>query len=261
MARQRCGGRARAAAPRRQADNNDRPVPGTRRVGGGGHTAVVGAGAGTERTRRKACGMSATTPAEAGQPRRDSAGSRDRLLKAASELFAEHGYDRTTARAIGKRAGVDPAMIARYFGGKAQLYIATLRMGDGSLEIVDLLHPGRIAVILDLTRRHGPNPIYQVAVRPHEDPAGQLATRAELHRRVVEPLRRRLSAEGADQPELRAELISAAFIGVVLARGSGAFDHLPDVSDERLSALLLEMLTPGPPQPKRAGGQEPDTAD
>lgn len=184
-----------------------------------------------------------TRPAGAGQPRRDAAGSRDRLLNAASELFAEHGYDRTTARAIGSRAGVDPAMIARYFGGKAQLYIATLRTGEGPHGLVDLLDPDRLAVILDLTRRHGPNPIYQVAVRPHEDPAGQLATRAELHRRVIEPLHRRLLAEGADQPELRAELIAAAFIGVVLARGSGAFDHLPDVPDEQLGTLLLEMLT------------------
>lgn len=196
--------------------------------------------------------MSGATPADerpagAGQHRRDAAGSRDRLLKAARELFAEHGYDRTTARAIGSRAGVDPAMIARYFGGKAQLYIATLRTGDGPEEIVDLLDPDRLATILDRTRRRGPNPVYQVAVRPHEDPAGQHATRAELHRRVVEPLRRRLLADGADQPELRAELIAAAFIGVVLARGSGAFDHLPDVPDERLGTLLLEMLTPAPP--------------
>nr|WP_260864793.1 TetR/AcrR family transcriptional regulator [Streptomyces incarnatus] len=182
-------------------------------------------------------------------------------MKAASELFAEHGYDRTTARAIGSRAGVDPAMIARYFGGKAQLYIATLRTGDGPHEIVDLLDPDRLAVILDLTRRHGPNPIYQVAVRPHDDPAGQQATRAELHRRVIEPLRRRLSAEGADQPELRAELIASAFIGVVLARSSGAFDHLPEASNDRLRALLLEMLSPGPSVPRRTGNQDPGTAD
>ncbi|WNI21422.1 MULTISPECIES: TetR family transcriptional regulator [unclassified Streptomyces] len=208
--------------------------------------------------------MSATTPAgaqptAAGRPRRDAAGSRDRLLKAASELFAEHGYDRTTARAIGSRAGVDPTMIARYFGGKAQLYVATLRMGDGPNEIVDLLDPGRLAVILDLTRRRGPNPIYQVAVRPHDDPAGQTATREELHRRVIEPLRRRLSAEGVDQPELRAEIIASAFIGVVLARTSGAFDHLPDVRDDVLGALLLDMLSPEPPLSRRADGRLPDT--
>ena len=53
--------------------------------------------------------------------RRDSAASRDRLLSAAGELFADRGFDRTSAREIGERAGVDPTMIARYFGGKAQL--------------------------------------------------------------------------------------------------------------------------------------------
>ncbi|MFJ5607904.1 TetR/AcrR family transcriptional regulator [Streptomyces sp. NPDC093221] len=206
--------------------------------------------------------MSGTTPADerpagAAQHRRDAAGSRERLLKAAGELFAEHGYDRTTARAIGSRAGVDPAMIARYFGGKAQLYIATLRTNDGPDDIVDLLDPDRLATILDRTRRHGPNPVYQVAVRPHEDPAGQQATRAELHRRVVDPLHRRLLAEGTPDPALRAELIAAAFIGVVLARGSGAFTRLPALPDAELRTLLLQMLTPQDPSPDPDSDPEP----
>jgi AcrR family transcriptional regulator len=190
------------------------------------------------------------TPARGTQARhggarpRDAASSRERLLKAAAELFAAHGYDRTTARDIGARAQVDPTMIARYFGGKAQLYIAALNAGGQDQDISDLLDPERMAWILGSTRRHGPNPVYQVAVRPHEDPGGQEATRAELHRRVVEPLRRRLARDGAQDPALRAEVIAAAFIGVVLARASGAFDDLPEATDAELQALLLDLLTP-----------------
>lgn len=66
--------------------------------------------------------------------RRDSARSRQLLLEAAAGLFAERGFDRSTTREIGERAGVDPALIARYFGGKAQLYLAVLdldRKGSG----------------------------------------------------------------------------------------------------------------------------------
>jgi len=61
------------------------------------------------------------------QRRRDSARSRQALLDAAATLFSERGFDRTTVREIGERATVDPALIARYFGGKAGLYVETLR--------------------------------------------------------------------------------------------------------------------------------------
>ena len=57
---------------------------------------------------------------------RGAARSHDLLLAAATELFAERGYDRTTVRELGERAGVDPALIARHFGSKAGLYLAAL---------------------------------------------------------------------------------------------------------------------------------------
>ena len=51
--------------------------------------------------------------------RRDAAANRARLLTAASKLFSERGFDRTTSRDIGELADIDPTTIARYFGGKA----------------------------------------------------------------------------------------------------------------------------------------------
>jgi AcrR family transcriptional regulator len=175
--------------------------------------------------------------------RRDAAASRERLLLAAAELFAERGYDRTTARDIGRLAGVDPAMIARYFGGKAQLYIAVLD-AETTAPPVAMLDPDRLLSLL--RRGRTPGPIYQVATRPHDDPAGQEATRAELHRRLIEPLRARLVADGVPDAELRAEVMVAAFVGVVLGRASGAFDALPLASDEELQQIVLDMLTPRP---------------
>lgn len=37
-------------------------------------------------------------------------------------MFAEHGYEGTTVRAIAERASIDPSMIIRYFGGKDGLF-------------------------------------------------------------------------------------------------------------------------------------------
>src|SRR5260221_5104477 len=59
----------------------------------------------------------------------DAQASREALLGAARALFDERGYDRATTREIGERAAVDPALIARYFGGKEGLYLATIAEG------------------------------------------------------------------------------------------------------------------------------------
>jgi hypothetical protein len=61
-------------------------------------------------------------------PRRhhDSATSRRALPEAAARLFRERGYDSTTAREIGERVRVDPALIARYFDSKEGLYLAAV---------------------------------------------------------------------------------------------------------------------------------------
>src|SRR5262250_597572 len=56
--------------------------------------------------------------------RRDAAATREALLAAAAELFAERGYDGVRVAAIADRAGVNKAMISYHFGGKRHLYLA-----------------------------------------------------------------------------------------------------------------------------------------
>jgi len=61
----------------------------------------------------------------AGRPR-VPAGSREALLAAGTELFAERGFDGVSVQAIARKAGVNPAMISYHFGGKRDLYLAIL---------------------------------------------------------------------------------------------------------------------------------------
>ncbi len=51
-----------------------------------------------------------------------SARTRAAILKAAQELFAAQGYERTTVRDVAARAAIDPAMVMRYFGSKEALF-------------------------------------------------------------------------------------------------------------------------------------------
>lgn len=53
---------------------------------------------------------------------RDAAATRGALLGAARELFAERGYDGTTVRGVADRAGVNQALLFRYFGNKEALF-------------------------------------------------------------------------------------------------------------------------------------------
>ena len=47
------------------------------------------------------------------------------LIRAAGEMFADHGYDGVSTRAIAEKAGVNLGGIHYHFGGKERLYIAT----------------------------------------------------------------------------------------------------------------------------------------
>jgi AcrR family transcriptional regulator len=54
-------------------------------------------------------------------------GTKDRLLAAASELFAERGFHRTTVRDIAARARVNVAAGNYHYGSKRRLYLEVLR--------------------------------------------------------------------------------------------------------------------------------------
>ena len=98
--------------------------------------------------------------------RRDAAGTREALLAAGTDLFAEHGYDGVPVAAIADRAGVNKAMINYHFGGKRQLYLAIVsatfaeivasveRLAESPRPAPELLRE-LIAVVSDaVTRRH-----------------------------------------------------------------------------------------------------------
>jgi TetR/AcrR family transcriptional regulator, regulator of cefoperazone and chloramphenicol sensitivity len=52
--------------------------------------------------------------------------TRQRLLEAAGQVFAEKGFDRTTGKEICERAGVNTAAVNYYYGGVEGLYAAVV---------------------------------------------------------------------------------------------------------------------------------------
>lgn len=59
--------------------------------------------------------------------------TRDRLLHAATRLFADSGYRGASVRDICNQAGANPGAVSYHFGGKRQLYRSVLRHAAAAL--------------------------------------------------------------------------------------------------------------------------------
>jgi AcrR family transcriptional regulator len=179
----------------------------------------------------------------AGRPR-DAAASKEALLQAAQVLFGKQGFDGTTIREIGEQAGVDASLIARYFGSKADLYIAALASEKAAG--IPIKYDGRLEqmaeVVLTRADRLGPGPVLQAVVRSDTAPEIRDAALDLLARRMVDPVVANMSAQSVDRPELRAEVAVSALLGISLARALGWFEEIRSVPLEELINLVAEGL-------------------
>lgn len=173
----------------------------------------------------------------------DSAATREALLEAAGRVFDERGYERATTREIGERAGVDPAMIARYFDSKEGLFLAAIaEMGSAEEDSIEA-EPGKLlAYLLERWDERGHSPISRALASPvlTDEVRAQVqgAVSQRLLWRTVELLRER----GVPEPELRAELILALAVGVAMTRANGTLEQLAGAPREEVLALLGPFL-------------------
>ncbi|MCB6543628.1 TetR/AcrR family transcriptional regulator [Desulfovibrio desulfuricans] len=79
-------------------------------------------------------------PATGPQRKRNAAETRNRLLQAARRLFAKANYGNVGIREIGAAAGVNPALISRYFGSKRNLFleVASILNSEGIEALPDV---------------------------------------------------------------------------------------------------------------------------
>jgi AcrR family transcriptional regulator len=144
--------------------------------------------------------------------------TRQAIEEAAKSLFAANGFERTTMRDIGARAGIDPSMIIRYFGSKDALF-ARVAMPDLQLPKLDSVDSGAIGETL---ARHfmkqwesgaGGLPVLLRSAASNEDAAARLR---ELFRAQVFPM---IAAAGPPETAAtRAGLVATQLLGLALAR-------------------------------------------
>jgi len=180
--------------------------------------------------------------------KRDAAATRNLLLEAASDLFGTHGFANVSLRDIGERAGVDAALIARYFGNKVDLYLASLE-ADRLASDIDPAQNGLDAIarrILQRVDQHGLGPVMQAMLQPEPD-SPILGSAAEYLRTwLIAPLASQSRDQGIVHPELHAEMTIAALVGIAHLRTQGLFPVLSEASLDDMMAWFTRLAAAEP---------------
>lgn len=190
--------------------------------------------------------------------RRDAEATRKHLLTAARARFLTHGYDRTTLRDVAADAGVNMALIKRYFDSKEGLFKAALgsvpRFPDGDGAAPD----DRTTLAETLSRQltgHmwpelGEHPVL-LLLRVSGDERVDSLRRQSLY----DFSRQVLAASGESSEEddaerlLRAELVVALGVGIAVVRSAVGLQPLRSATAEELLVPLREVIDTllGPP--------------
>lgn len=152
--------------------------------------------------------------------KRDAEATRAAILAAAKDQFARFGYDKTALRPIAAEAGVDVALIQRYFGGKEGLFTEALKASFDKSRLLSwdkrtIAHD--IAVMMadntpaDDARTQSFQFLLQAATSPTTAPMLSLA----VQERFLGPIRDWLGGQGA---EARARVLAAVYIGLLVER-------------------------------------------
>lgn len=152
------------------------------------------------------------------QRKRSAPATRQAILDAARHCFSSEGYDQVGVREIAARAGVDPALINRYFGSKEGLFSEVI---GGKFDLrhiasddLSTLGETMLRAICKKKGDGGYDPLAAL-LRSYNSDVAREKLRAAMVRGFVEPLADRLPGPNARE---RAELIGATLLGVIVYR-------------------------------------------
>ena len=171
-----------------------------------------------------------------------------RIVAAARDEFAEHGWAGTTIRAVARNADVDPALVYHYFGSKEGLLDVATNPPQKWLDRVAKVWTTPIgelgAAVLRLMlaswadEEIGPTLRAILQTAAHEP-----ATREKL-RRVVEGSLMGVSGLGSDERDrlVRSGLISSQMMGFALMRYVWKIEPIASMTDAEAIAAISPNL-------------------
>lgn len=152
-------------------------------------------------------------------PPRKSEATRAAILAAAREQFAASGFQATTVRGVAAAAGIDPALVMRYFGNKEGLFAAAaefdLRLPD--LQGVPRDGIGEVLVQHFLDRWEGDEALMALLRTAASNEAATQRLQQVFAGQLV-PLIVRLTGEPRPAAAQRAGLVATQILGLALCR-------------------------------------------
>ena len=177
--------------------------------------------------------------------RRNAAATRAAIFEAATRRFAYQGYEHAGLREIAADAGVNAAMVSRYFGSKEGLFTEVV---ERAFDIGYLVHGERATLAERLARRmvygredtadESPVPLLLILHSATEPNAAELI-RSSLDRNLLRPLAERLDGPDA---EVRAAMIIAHCTGFAILNKRLRPRAFAEARQEELVILLKESL-------------------
>src|ERR1700722_12192565 len=171
-----------------------------------------------------------------------------RIVAAARDEFADHGWAGTTIRAVARAADVDPALVYHYFGSKEGLLDAAtnppLKWLESGAKVwttpVDQLGAALITLLLAAWADDEVGPTLRAILQT----AAHEATTREKLRRVVEGSLMGVSELGDDERDrlIRSGLISSQMMGFALMRYVWEIEPVASMSDDEAIAAIAPNL-------------------
>ncbi len=161
-----------------------------------------------------------------------------RILQAAQEEFASHGFDGATIRSIAGRAGVHASLVLQHYGSKASLFAIAAKLPQDDRQAAS----EHILEVLDVRMDDLP-PETRALVRSMLTVPEAAASMREFLQERVENLTGSLEGEDA---ELRATLVVSSILGLTIARHFlklPAFDNISRESLVRAAHAWVNALS------------------
>lgn len=174
--------------------------------------------------------------------------TREAILAAARQEFAERGFDRATIRGIAANAGVDPALVHHFYETKEKLFATAMRFGVVPSEALGRLSTTRrsrlgetiVRTVLDLWEDDDSRAPFLALLRS----AVTNEQAATMLREFVSATALAAIASVADQADAayRASLVGSQLIGLGIARYVIGIEPLASATSDEVVAAIAPTV-------------------
>ena len=185
--------------------------------------------------------------------------TRQRILQAAAQVFAERGYARATTRALAAAAGVNEVTLFRHFGNKQNLFAAVIEQfgGPAVTTAMEGQLTGNLAQDLHTVGTHLLNLLLERgdAMRLMLCEASHFPEVQEVMVQNPRQIRRMLASYIAQQieqgklrplnPDVAAQAFSGMLFSYAIARGMLDDSVAPELSPDELVAQFVDIFVNG----------------